>query len=772
MQLYREKIAIAEIEGRTSEQMQLQAELDKRLVQFEKEKLDNITEHYKNLRKINENKSKNLSNSLDELEARGLIATNRLYEEQKTLNDEKKKSLEAELVLIERQHDKIEAGTQEWYDSLDSIQACKDEIAGCVMNAVELGDAIRNINWHIFDKISSRIDLLSSEYDLAIEIMSEKNLTDKDTGNFTSEGTTTLGAYFSELLLAQEKAGEFKQTLDEMKKHIDNGDDGYADQKALDEYYGKYEEYIDLIKSEHGIRQNIIDLMRQKYQVELDYLQDIINKRKELLQAEKDAYDYQRSIEEKTKNVAVIAKQMTALGGDDSEAAKTRIQQLQVSLDEANKDLQDAEYNQWLSDQQTMLDNLYNEYSDFIDDKLNDTDALIQEAVTYLSNINVGESVGECLNDYYDKYGYDPTEDFKNITNELGENGSIVKAIGNAVTSIITHSERQQRYQAKADDVETAISEIGNVFEDVNALQRYTEADRAYHNLSTSGDNGESIQSLVGKSSVSALKTKGDEVNEVRKSANEFNSKVYQLGSFDDKSVYTAENGTILQELYDMYNALSTSGKALAKNYKDILDSKKLQYDSHGNAVLAEQEAAAQRAQEEAVLEEQRKATARASFTNMIKETYQQDARLHGGELKWGTSNLNGNGSTDYGQVQERIYNNGLTRADKPYVNAAWIEEACRRLGYNQRNAGTLLNYMNSIGFANGGIAETLQKVPSMNGDDGWVTLKKGEGILTPEQTQQFIKLVRGLDTLNPAVDMVKNLSKMDYEPVSRRSKY
>lgn len=45
--------------------------------------------------------------------------------------------------------------------------------------------------------------------------------------------------------------------------------------------------------------------------------------------------------------------------------------------------------------------------------------------------------------------------------------------------------------------------------------------------------------------------------------------------------------------------------------------------------------------------------------------------------------------------------------------------------------------------------------------------MKRGEGIFTPEQTQQFIKLVRNVDTLNPAVDMVKDMSKADYVPVT-----
>ena len=50
-----------------------------------------------------------------------------------------------------------------------------------------------------------------------------------------------------------------------------------------------------------------------------------------------------------------------------------------------------------------------------------------------------------------------------------------------------------------------------------------------------------------------------------------------------------------------------------------------------------------------------------------------------------------------------------------------------------------------------------------MNGDDGWITVKKGEGILNLEQTKQFQKLVQKLDVLNPAVDILSHLRTLNW---------
>lgn len=694
--LYAEKIAIAHIEGRINEEQQLQAELTRKMAVLEKEKFDNIAHQYENLMKLKSNSYTDLSNAVDELEARGLIVSSELYSSQIAINNEKKKNYEEELLALNMQLHSIEEETDEWYAAQDAIQSCENGIAQCTKDSYALAEAIRNVNWQLSEKITSRLGQISSEYDLLIKLMSDKKLTDDKTGNFTKEGTATLGAYYSQLILAQQSTEAFKSSLDNMWDKIQRGEEGYTDQAALDGYYEKYDEYAKMIGNEYDLRKSLIDLMKEKYQAELDYLQDVINKRNELLQAEKDAYEYQRSIEEKTKNITTIQKQITALNGDDSEAAKSRLQQLQVSLDEANKDLQDTEYQQWISDQQTMLDNLYNEYSDFIDSKLNDTDALLQEAVNYLGDINISEDVAETLEEYAAKYNYKPTEDFNKINDSLGEKGSISTAVNSIYKLISDHFNQQIKNEEDAEKVIKLISEIGQVDIDGEGRKRLVAAEQAYTALSPEA------RRLVDSAAVNGLST--------------------------------------LQQKQSEYNGLVEIKKQ--------------------EEARQQEEVAAQEAAQAAQQEEQRKTDARNSFERMIKETYWQDAHLHGGKTSWSTSTLNGNGTTDYGQVQQRIYNHGLKRDDKPYVNAEWIKEACFRLGYPRPawSAGTLLNYMNSIGFSNGGIAKTLQKVPSMNGDEGWITVKRGEAVLTPEQTAAFQKLLKNLDMLNPAVDLYKNL--------------
>lgn len=763
-QLYNEKIAIAGLEGNIYEQQKLQEELSRQLVAYEKEKLANIVQYYDNLRKLNEHQSKNLNNAVDELEARGMIATSKLYTSQMALNEEKKRNYQEELFQLEQQHDKIEKGTQDWYDSLDSIQACRDNIAQCTRNSIELGNAVRSIDWKIFDKASSRMDLISSEFDLGIKLMSNKKLTNEDTGNFTQEGTATLGAYYSKMLLAQNKKNEAGNILIKTKRHIDNRDEGYTDQKALDEYNEKYKEYIQLAETEFDIQQNIVDMMKNRYQAELDCLQDVINKRKDLLQTEKDAFDYQRSIEEKTKNIAVITKQLTALSGDDSEEAKTRIQQLQVSLDEANKDLQDTEYQHWITDQQTILDNFYNEYSDFIDTKINDTDALLSEAITYLGNIDVAKSVSESLQDYYNAYGYNPTDDLQMINTALGYNGNIAKSIKDSINDISMYFKTQQKYQSEADHVTNAISEIGNVFEDENAIKRYEEAQRAYDSLATAGDNGENIQSYVASSAVSTLDTTKKEVQEIYVSVSKIKSAINSIGDLEDRSGYNEYNKQQIQAAYDSYNKLSTSGKQLLGNrYINMLDAKKHQYD-YWDFVVKNEEAErqaqeAERQRQEAERQRQEAAEQdRQNKRSAIKNWFKKNK----GTSEWWVKKDYDDTTDVQKYIDNKIYDHG-----NKYLNKQGRDKLQSYLDKIGIPGGKLLDRLTSLGFSHGGIVDTLQKIPGMNGDDGWATLKRGEAVLTPDQTKDFQKLLQNLDVVNPAVDLYKSMQIRNIDTMS-----
>lgn len=65
------------------------------------------------------------------------------------------------------------------------------------------------------------------------------------------------------------------------------------------------------------------------------------------------------------------------------------------------------------------------------------------------------------------------------------------------------------------------------------------------------------------------------------------------------------------------------------------------------------------------------------------------------------------------------------------------------------KEANKILKAFQSAGFAKGGIASGLNEAVIRNGDDGLITVKRGESILTADQTERFQKLTDNLDLLN-----------------------
>ena len=640
-QIYNEKKQAAHLEGNSSKEEQLQEEHSRDMVAFEKEKFDNIAHDYQNLMKLKNNSYKNLSNIADEIEARGLIVGASLYTSQIQLNNEKKAGYKEELKALEAQLPQIEEGTDEWYDAQDAIQACEDGIAETTKNTIELNKAIREIPFLLNEKISTRLDLVSSEFELINKFMSNKKMFDDKTGNFTKEGTATLAAYYNQLLLAQEKTKDAKTAVEDMLAAIERGDEGYEDKDlAMQEYYERYDEYLKLAGSELDIQQKLIDMMKEKYQAELDHLKDIIDKRKELLDTEKEAYDYQKTIEEKTKNIGSLTKQLEASKGDDSEAGKLKLQQLQVSLDEARQDLQDTEYDKWITDQKEMLDKLYNDYSAFIDDKLNDTDSLLQEAIEYLEDPATKKEFLDTWDTYMNKHDFDPENDLTLILNEIGKDGSIVSAINNLSNIVSYYYELQQKTSGVTSNDATI-----------------------RHNDNAIVDSPPPAQSSPAPSQDTPAQTPVE---------------------------YVTDPATTFQ------NAAQ-------------------------NKILP-------------------------GYIQSLVDKYQKKATLNRDE---------------YGLLNRYIY--GKTKG-KIVVRKDRFSNLAMGLGLPKTaTQSQILQVMKNAGYSTGGFVETLQKVPGMNGDDGWATLKRGEAVLTPEQTKQFQKLAENLDVLNSAVNILPNLQKQNY---------
>lgn len=287
-QLYKEKIEIAKLEGDTTEELRLQQELNRTLVEYEKEKADNISHYYENLRRGINNSYQDLENSLNELELKGYIVGSSLYEAEIALNKQKKANYETERTLLQQQLANIEKETDEWYDTVDAIQACDDSISDCIQSTEKLYAQIRKIAFLINDEIKSALDLPSSEFDLFIKMMSSRKLVSEDTGNFTNEGVATLGSYYSQWALLGSYISDFANDVKDFEEKVNNKEPGYDTPEAEKELLEKRKELVELQNSQLDLENSQLDLWKQRYQAELDYLQDIINKRKELLSCEKD----------------------------------------------------------------------------------------------------------------------------------------------------------------------------------------------------------------------------------------------------------------------------------------------------------------------------------------------------------------------------------------------------------------------------------------------------------------------------------------------------
>lgn len=145
----------------------------------------------------------------------------------------------------------------------------------------------------------------------------------------------------------------------------------------------------------------------------LDNLQKLIDKRKELLNAQKNLYDYERSVRNETDNISSIQKQLLSLENDDSEEAKAKKQTLSNNLKEAKESLYDIEYNQWLTDQQDMLDYLYECTEDFLTQRLDNVDLILQEIIDY-SNAN-SEMINDTLFTQTEALGYTLSDEIQSI---------------------------------------------------------------------------------------------------------------------------------------------------------------------------------------------------------------------------------------------------------------------------------------------------------------------------------------------------------------------
>lgn len=357
-----------------------------------KEKFDNISSDYENRISSNEQKKTSINNKISLAQEQGKQVSTAYYkslisaekgEQSKLIKERKKlqKSLNDAVIS-----GSIKKGSDEWFEMVSAINEVTNAIDESTQSIVEFQNALRQLKWDAFDKSLETVKRVNSEADYYIDLLSHKDMTDKDTGNFTEYGIATIGLHKTNYdnYIAQAKA--YQDEYNNIMEQIRKGELSTSDENVIQRLRDLQDAHRDAKKSAEDELESINDLVKQGYEAQTDALSKLIEKFKKLKNNALDYYKYAKSIIEKTKQIAALQKQLIAYNGNDSEESRATIQKLKVQLEESKSDLQDTIYERYLSDTEDMLDDLMNDYQEFIDEKLNDTNSILSNISSLLGD--------------------------------------------------------------------------------------------------------------------------------------------------------------------------------------------------------------------------------------------------------------------------------------------------------------------------------------------------------------------------------------------------
>lgn len=371
-------------------------DLQDKLAELAKTRFDNVNSEYEAQLKQIDHSINMYDKMIDTAETQGYIASQKYYNALISTEGSNISKLQLQYSsLTSARNEAMKAGniaeySEEWYSMTDSINSVEEAIQDANKSLIEYKNNLRQVNWDFFDKQEDYISKLQDESDWLIDLITTENkLFNSDNGKITSSGKAVEGLHAINYNAYMTQADDYAKEIKKIDAEIANDP---ANTTLIERRQELLEQQRDMIKSAEDEKSAIKDLVSDGYDALSAALKKIADNYLDTLNAQKELYDYAKTIREQTKAVAQYEKQLEAIKNDTSEETKAQIQQIKVKLEDAKQDLADSEYNQWISDQQNIVDTFESELEDWINSRLDDLDELVQNVIdqtnTSASEIN------------------------------------------------------------------------------------------------------------------------------------------------------------------------------------------------------------------------------------------------------------------------------------------------------------------------------------------------------------------------------------------------
>lgn len=417
-------------------------DLNEQLGDLAKTKFDNVQTEFDEIIAKIEDSIEMVEGGLDIVEAKGQFASRQYFETLMSIEKENIAMIEKEYADLQGAYNEamstgaISEGSEAWYEMQQQIRDVEKSLQDANLALIEYKNDMWDMDWSAFEYGMELIEQLTSESEFLVNLLSlnENDLFSKVSGKLTDSGFSVAGLHAMDYNVYMAQAEEYEKKMKEVNAELAKD----PTNKILIDKKNEYlEAQREAISNANDEKMAIRDLIEESYNRMLEILQELIDKRKEALQAEKDLYSYEKNVAEQTKQIADYQKQLSALAGDDSEESKSKRQQLQESLRQAESDLEETEYDQWLSDQEKLMDKMYEDYETILNERLDNIDGLLMDMINH-TNENA-DMINTTITSAADKVGYGLTEDMTSIWNTTDSGiGKVVSDFNTNFTTTLT----------------------------------------------------------------------------------------------------------------------------------------------------------------------------------------------------------------------------------------------------------------------------------------------------------------------------------------------
>lgn len=625
---------------------------------------DGVAQGYENKLAQAEHLANEYNHALEMAEAKGYQTSAQYYEMLRGIEEENVTLLKEEYDALMNSMStalssgEIEEGSQAYYDMTEQINGVAEAIQEAELNIVEFNNSIRETQWEQFDYLQDRISKVSDEIEFMNELMSNSDMfTDK--GKFTDTGMATLGMYGMNYNTLMRQADDYAAEIKKINAEIANDPANTTLIERKDELLEKQRELILAAEDE---KQAIKDLVSDGIKAEIDSLKELADNYVSALESQKDLYDFQKKVAEQTKNIASLEKQLQAYQNDTTEEARAKIQKISVELSDAKSDLEETQYEHYISETKKILDDMTIEYEKVLNERLDNLDMLIEEMIATANSNAV--TIDATLREVADSVGYTMSEqmtstwtnvatqmvtdaaqrvdDTNRLVNQLVSNGAISQQNAASIISALANGDAQamqntisivngllangQLSSENATAILTSMSN-GDQLAIANALDIITkltengtlaQADAA--SIVSGLVVGDELSKLNAEQTINKLSENGQLSKENATALSTALSTCTGEGSV--LATYSKDFNTKLTSLNTTLDGIKTYTDSLQKKAADEAAAAKAKADAEAAAKAAAEKAAAEAAAKAAST----KAAAQAATTNTVTETAKKEA--------------------------------------------------------------------------------------------------------------------------------------------------